>query len=670
MWDKRFGGTDEDWLTCFKQTTDGGYILGGYSSSGITGDKSQTRWGPYDYWIVKLDSLGNKQWDKDFGGTSTDILYSLEQTVDGGYILGGKSSSGISGDKTQATWAGGDDYWIIKIDSSGNKQWDKDFGGTDWEEFYSIRQTSDGGFILGGYSYSGISGDKTEATWGNADYWVVKIDSFGNKQWDKDFGGTDADFLNSVTQTADNGFILGGWSFSNFSGDKSQNSQGGSDYWIIKIDSFGNKQWDKDFGGSSWDELFSIQQTSDGNYLLGGQSNSGIGGDKTQANWDATGLTRDPWIIKINSSGNKLWDRDFGGIGGEDEFGNVSQTNDKGYLIASTSYSTISGDKTENNLGGEQAWILKMDSLGNKQWDKTIFTSAHDEIGLAFQATDGCYVIANCTDGGMAGYKTQTGWGGRDYWIVKFCDSTLMPPNANTIANSFLCPGTCTNFVNLSFNASSYQWSFPGATPDTSTVTNPTNICYQNPGSYDVQLIATNANGSDTLLLSNYITVYPSPPPQAINQSGDTLFANAGATSYQWYYNGNIIAAATNYFYIAPVSGDYNVVATDANGCEVEAAIFNVLAEVGSGSQQPMEFYPNPVDREFTIHLPTGQAGNSEVTREAALDISIYNLLGKKIFWAVDCRLLTVDCRLFPSGLYFLEVSDGAKTYRTKFVKQ
>src|SRR6185295_7923674 len=127
-----------------------------------------------------------------------------------------------------------------------------------------------------------------------------------------------------------------------------------------------------------------------------------------------------------------------------------------------------------------------------------------------------------------------------------------------------------TDFTNLSLNTTSCQWYFAGAIPDTSTDINPSNICYPNAGSYDVQLIATNANGSDTLLLTNYITVYPSPSPQAISQNGDTLFAITGSTSYQWYFNTNIIIGATDYFYVATASGDYNVVATDVNGCEVE----------------------------------------------------------------------------------------------------
>ncbi|MEO8087775.1 MAG: T9SS type A sorting domain-containing protein [Bacteroidota bacterium] len=459
------------------------------------------------------------------------------------------------------------------------------------------------------------------------------------------------------------GYILGGYSYSGIGGEKTQVNWDPSgntpDYWIVKIDSIGNKQWDKDFGGTNFDIFQSLEQTRDGGYILGGDSKSGINGNKTTPLWG--GLNYDYWIIKTDSLGNKQWEKDLGGIN-NDVFDVLHQTIDGGYLIGGASYSNISGDKTESNLGSEQGWIVKTDSLGTKQWDKTIFTINPIRFCSAIETIEGSYAFASYDNSAIGGYKTQASWGGWDYWIINFRDTTSVEAKFKA-ADSTVCSGSCVSYNNVSTSSISYQWSFPGAIPDTSTVENPSNICYSNAGSYDVQLIATNANGSDTLLLSNYITVFPSPPPQAITQSGDTLFANAGATSYQWYINGNLITGATQFYYVAPASGDYNVVATDGNGCEVEAAVFNVLAEVGSGSQQPIEIYPNPVDKEFTMR-------NSQFTIGTAVNISIYNLVGVKIFSAVDCRLPTIDCRLLPPGLYFLEVSHVDKMYRAKFVKQ
>jgi len=468
QWDKKFGGTFTDWLSSFQQTMDGGYILGGWSQSGINGDKTQPlldtcAWCVQgDFWVIKIDALGNKQWDKDFGGLRLEVFTSIFQTADRGYILGGYSYSGIGGDKTQPNWDAAinssPDYWIIKTDSLGNKQWDKRFGGTNIDKLYSVKQTSDGGYILGGFSFSGIGGDKTQPSKGIYDFWIVKTDALGTKQWDKDFGGTSDDALYSLEQTDDGGYILGGYSWSGISGDKTQDTWGDTDYWIIKIDSLGNKQWDKDFGGKKFEYLYSIHQTTDGGYILGGCSNTGIHGDKTEPSWGSY----DFWIIKIDSLGNKQWDKDFGGTameGGtaiDDDFGSISQTTDGGYLVAGPSFSGISGNKTENNLGIKQSWIIKTDSFGNMQWDKTLLTTGQDEIGYAFQTQDGCFAMANYTNGGVGGDKTQPSWGFVDYWIIKFCDSTLTtgvsnfqpPPSAFQVS-----PNPATDKIYISFPA-------------------------------------------------------------------------------------------------------------------------------------------------------------------------------------------------------------------------
>jgi hypothetical protein len=664
VWDKNYGGTLTEWLFSVQQTSDGGYFLLGSSGSGASGNKTQPSWGMWDYWVVKTDSLGNKLWDKDFGGTFDDNLESdVCQTTDGGFILGGCSNSGISGDKTQPT-QGSLDYWLVKIDSLGNKQWDKDLGGTSADYLLSIQQTNDGGFILGGFSLSGIGGDKTQANWDASgstyDYWIVKTDSLGNKLWDKNYGGTDTDYLLSIQQTIDGGYILGGYSFSGSNGDKTQDNWDigwSSDIWIVKTDSLGNKLWDKAFGGTSVDELWTLQQTTDGGYILGGFSFSGVNGDKTQPNWDTTGLTSDYWIIKIDSLGNKQWDKVFGGNERED-LKKIYQTSDGGYLLSGDSESPISGNKTEDNLGNMQTWIVKTDSTGNLMWEKTIITNGQDIWGSAIETREGCLIVVNRENGLPGGYQSNMPWGDWDYWIVKFCETL----QANFTAPTLLCPGTCIDFVNHSFQSTSYQWSFFGGIPDTSTAINPTTICYANPGSYNVQLIASNSFGSDTLLLTNYITVYSYPPSQSILQNGDTLSAIAGAASYQWYFNGNLISGATDYFYVATQSGDYNVVATDENNCEVEAVINNVLAStqlaIGNGQ---LAIVPNPVTETLDVR---GFELNS------SYQILIYNVMGEKVFSAVDCKLPIGNCQLFPSGIYYIEILSDNRTIRTKFVKQ
>ena len=653
MWDKTFGGLDDDVPSCFLQTPDGGFLIGGYTYSGIGGDKTQALKnapGIADFWIVKTDSLGNKQWEKDLGGVNGEEIDAVIQTSDHGYVLGGMSASNISGDKSEPSW-GNFDFWIIKIDSSGNILWDKDFGGTSSDQLTTLQQTNDGGFILGGTSSSNTSGNKSQDSRGAQDFWIVKTDSAGDLQWEKDFGGTDADKLYALKQTSDGGYILGGSSWSLAGGDKSGDSWGMDDYWVIRLDASGNRQWDKDFGGTDSDILYSLEQTSDGGFVLAGRSGSDVSGNKFQPLWGGY----DFWLVKIDSLGNKQWDKTFGGTANEDEFGNISATDDGGFLLAGTSYSSISGNKTESNLGQEQSWILRLDSLFNIQWDKTVFTACHDEIGLALQTSGQCYTVVNsngpaCPAGG---YRSDASWNGsRDFWIVKFCDSTYFPPLAAAAAGQNLCPGTCTSFLNLSTHALSYQWNFPGATPDTSTSENPSNICYHAPGNYDVTLIAINAHGRDTLIISNYVTVFQYPQAQGIRQSDDTLYANPGATTYQWYFDNQLIIGATEEFYVTLADGDYNVIATDSNGCEVEAAIFGVFTSVPAVNNSfAFEVFPNPSAGIMTLKF--------ESLSEKSFHIKVRDITGRmlkdiSLNAEAGISLHELDFSDFPKGIYFI----------------
>lgn len=361
QWQNTIGGNQEDVLYSAELTSDGGYILGGYSRSGNSGDKTENNIGSgSDYWVVKLNSLGYIQWQNTIGGSSDDLLFSINQTSDFGYILGGVSSSDSSGDKTENS-LGWDDYWIVKIDSLGIVQWDNTIGGDDKDWLYSIKQTFDGGYILGGESESDSSGDKTENTIGaagNEDYWVLKLDQQGNIQWQNTIGGNGGEWLLSIEQTLDGGFILGGSSFSNISGDKTENCLGDWDYWVIKLDSSGGIEWQNTIGGSDWDWITSIHQITNNEYIVSGYSRSNISFDKTEncfGNFDY-------WIINLDSMGNILWENTIGGDK-EDQLYSIFETNNGEYILAGRSYSDISGDKTENTIGlngYSDYWIVKL----------------------------------------------------------------------------------------------------------------------------------------------------------------------------------------------------------------------------------------------------------------------------------------------------------------------
>ena len=276
-WSKTFGGTGTDGLVSVQQTSDGGYILAGCTDSYGAGSR--------DFWLVKTDSNGNKLWDMTFGGTECDVANSVQQTSDGGYILTGKTSS---------YGAGNEDFWLVKTDSNGSKQWDKTFGGTNSDEAASVQQTSDGGYILAGFttSYGG----------GFSDFWLVKTDSDGNKEWDKTLGGSSYECAQSVQQTSDGGYILAGCTDSYGAGSR--------DFWLVKTDSNGNKLWDMTFGGTECDVANSVQQTSDGGYILAGYTDPCGGG----------GGSCDIWLVKTDSDGDKEWDKTLGGSSHESAY--------------------------------------------------------------------------------------------------------------------------------------------------------------------------------------------------------------------------------------------------------------------------------------------------------------------------------------------------------------
>lgn len=403
-WDYRYGGTKSEALKNIYKLNDGGYILGGFSTSDMDGNKSQPNWSANnlsDYYIVKTDSNGMKVWDKRFGGTASDGMFSMAVTLDEGFILGGYSVSNASGDKTQNNW-GGADYWVVKVDKDGNKQWDKRYGGTGNDLLYGeIIQTRDGGYLMGGNSNSSISGDKSEMVRGGNslydDYWVVKIDSLGNKQWDKTYGGDNQESLTSLLETADGGYLIGGYSKSGISGDKTEENIGGFDWWVLKVDSIGNIEWDRTYGTTNSEHLYDIilsynsdiilvgggfryriientgeiitdggfigcavikriDKTSDNGFLLSGEAYDGcVGGpifpDKTEAN-----LGRyQTWFIKTDSSFNKQWDKTVFSTG-EDFEGMAIEAGNGCYVIDSDSRSGIGGYKSQPNWDATNQW--------------------------------------------------------------------------------------------------------------------------------------------------------------------------------------------------------------------------------------------------------------------------------------------------------------------------
>lgn len=363
QWQRTIGGSAYDSYSSMALTSDGGYMVAGNSNSGISGEKTDTSRGVRDYWIVKLNDTGGIQWQKTIGGSKDDMFQKIIQTADGGYMLAGFSNSGISGDKTEANRSGlnapQNDYWVIKLNATGIIQWQKTIGGSDDDRLYDMVATPDGGYLLGGTSRSGISGEKTQAPAGGSDFWIVKLSSTGTIEWDKTLGGDDDDSPTSLYVTADSGYALAGQSFSGLSGDKTDTSRGSSDYWIIKMNSTGVIQWQKTYGGDGYDWATNIIQTDDGGYMVHGNSASGLSGEKTEMGWGGD----DYWVLKLGATGSIQWQRALGGNATDMTFhsGLVLQTPDSKYVIGGYAFSGISGNKTDTSRGGfGDYWILKI----------------------------------------------------------------------------------------------------------------------------------------------------------------------------------------------------------------------------------------------------------------------------------------------------------------------
>lgn len=412
---KVIGGSLRDDLVKMRRTADGGLILGGFSDSDSSGDKSENSKGYTDFWVVKMASQGAIQWENTIGGTGVDALEVIEQTTDGGYLAGGTSSSSLTGDKTEPR-RGLDDYWLVKLGSNGNVSWDKTIGGNSYDVMTTVLTTPDGGYLLGGYSESGKSGEKTANSRGKTDYWIVKLDQNRNVQWDKTIGGSNIEYLKSIIRTGDGGYLLAGTSYSGISGEKTGDSKGGSDFWIVKLNKQGIIQWDKTIGGDGYELLNVAILTPDGGFLLGGNSSSGISGDKIEANRGY----EDMWIVQTDQSGNKLWDKTIGGSS-IDYLNDLQISMDGGYIIGGTSVSEISFEKSESTRGEYDYWIVKLDNARNVVWDKTIGGGSGDYMGSLLQLSNNTFLLNGYSQSDISGDKTvrRRGREGFDCWLVQ-----------------------------------------------------------------------------------------------------------------------------------------------------------------------------------------------------------------------------------------------------------
>jgi hypothetical protein len=360
QWAKTYSGVGKDEAYAIQQTDDGGYIVAGSTES--FGDESG------DVWIIKLDSAGNIEWQKIYGQSFSELAYSIQQTYDGGYVVAGAFPN--------FGWG----IWVLKIDPEGKLEWQEYFKGGQYDAgvAYSIQQTNDGGYIVAGdFRYD------QHTLPNNTDVWIIKLASDGTKEWDKTYGGKLHDFAYSIQQTLDGGFVVAGQKDGTLYG-------AGAGLWVLKIDPFGDIEWQRTYDGEKQEYARSIQQTEDGGYIVAGATASfGAGAE-------------DIWVLKLDEGGDIEWQRTFGGKK-HDSARSIQRTDDGGYIVAGITHSF--------GLGEADIWILKLDAKGKIEWQKTFGGYAREEASSIVPTYDGGYAVAGLT--------SSYGAGEEDFLILK-----------------------------------------------------------------------------------------------------------------------------------------------------------------------------------------------------------------------------------------------------------
>lgn len=659
QWDKTYGGSGWETLqTAFKTADEGFLLIGSSSSPADSRDVTQASRGLEDYWVVRIDSLGKKLWDKRYGGDSTDRCFKAIQNTEG-YLLIGSSWSGKTGDKTEEN-KGSSDFWLVQIAPDGTKRWEKTFGGSGEDQPFNAITTDNGNsYLIIGHSDSPISGDKTVANKGETDIWLIKIDKNGNKIWDKSFGGDERDeYPYALSTTLDGNFILACESISSRSGDKSEDLRGvkgnNKDIWLIKFDPNGQKIWDKTYGSSKLDAIRDLQELSDGSFIVGCSSNGEADFDKTATNYGEN----DYWLIKIDKNGRKIWDKSYGGT--NNDYLVAIEQNKTGYImLAGQSLSLPGGTKRDSLKGNFDFWLVYINEKGDIIWDQNYGGGFNDVPFDMVKFQDGAYLICGASNSDKSGDKSENARGKLTYpdgnslntddmWVVKIkCIFELNLGDSTQICktNPVTLDATIPNCRNCLYN-----WS----TGDTASVIT---VYPTQTQKVFVKVTATTAcTIQDEVVLkiipTPEVAAYSVKPPRC-NDGQDAVIAldsARGGTPPYFLVNGKD-TFPRRIFIENLSSGLYTISLVDRNGCKLDKKI-NI--------PNPTPFLLNlPESKE----IPFGDSFRLNVTSDRPLS---------SFYWSDQTiRSLDTFVKPFDSNTYSITAVDSlgcVKTVATQVV--
>lgn len=500
------------------------------------------------------------------GGDEWEFVYDFIQSSDGGYVLVGTSRSNASFDKSENN-IGSDDIWVVKLDNTGALEWENTIGGTLRDFALGVEEANNGEFIVAGWTASPVSGDITEPILGDSDCYIFKLNSSGEFVWQKYIGGDGFDGATSIHKLSNGNFLIGADSNSDISGDKTENGYGENDYWVFEIDTNGNIIWQKTIGGDSLDFLYDAVETADGSIILIGASTSNISGNKTENSIGPDGRA-DYWVVKLDTDRNVVWDNTLGGDSLDDVRSGIP-TADNGCLIIGQSFSNASGDKSEDVIGDLERtdyWVVKLNADGALDWENTIGGDSTDNGWAAIQLADGSYVIGGESSSDISGDKDED-----------------------------------TDFIDI--------WIL-GLTPGG-----------------EIQWQNTIGGDNSEYLYGNFI----------VNESGNLVMA--GATSS--VVSGDVTDGANAGF-------DYWIV-------EMGAPPLSVTENTADIS---LQLYPNPSSQTINFRAST-----------QIDEINIYNALGQFIQkLSPQSDKVQLDVSNFSSGLYYANIKIGAATSTKAFI--